>query len=191
MARKYELKRRAERQRQTRQKIVDAAIQLHRTKGPGRTSLSEVARLAGVQRHTFYSHFPSERDLGLACSGHFYEANPPPDPEEWRAIADPEARLRRGLGDLYGFFERVEDMFSCVLRDAEFHPLTAEVLELRAGPTFAAFHDALAEVVPRSKRARAALALALDFRAWQGLVRRSGLSNRDAVETMVRAILAQ
>jgi hypothetical protein len=30
---------------------------------------SDVAERAGVQRHTFYAHFPDDRSLYLACSG--------------------------------------------------------------------------------------------------------------------------
>ena len=87
MTRKYELKRRAERQEETRRRIVEAAVDLHRTKGAARTTLSDVARGAGVQRHTLYRHFPDERALFTACSGLFYELNPFPDPEPWKAIA--------------------------------------------------------------------------------------------------------
>src|SRR5437016_688388 len=97
VARKYELKRRAERQQETRRRIVEATIELHRTKGPARTTMSDVARLAGVQRHTLYRHFPDERELGLACSGLHFETHPPPDAEAWREIVDPGDRLRRGL----------------------------------------------------------------------------------------------
>src|SRR3954453_20643532 len=97
VTRKYELKQRAERQQETRRRIVDAAIELHRTKGPARTTLSDIARLAGVQRHTLYRHFPDERAISLACSGPHFETHPPPDPGEWRAIEDPGERLRHGL----------------------------------------------------------------------------------------------
>jgi hypothetical protein len=41
--RTYELKRRAERQDQTRQRIVDATIALHTTIGPARTTVSAIA----------------------------------------------------------------------------------------------------------------------------------------------------
>src|SRR5919198_107380 len=102
--RKYELKKRAETQLETRRRIVEAAIELHTTKGPARTSLSEVARLAGVQRHTLYRHFPDERSLGLACSGLYAERNPLPDVEPWLALQG-EKRVRRGLSELYAFFE--------------------------------------------------------------------------------------
>ena len=83
--RTYQLKRRAERQDQTRQRIVDAAIALHTTVGPAWTTVSAIAERAGVQRHTVYSHFPDERALGLACSGCYVERSPLPDASTWRA----------------------------------------------------------------------------------------------------------
>ena len=104
MRRTYELKRRAERQDQTRQRIVDAAIALHTTVGPARTTISAIAERAGVQRHTVYSHFPDERTLGLACSGCHVERNPLPDVTVWRGIDDPEGRLRLGLTELYAYY---------------------------------------------------------------------------------------
>ena len=191
MARKYELKRRAERQAETRQRIVEAAVELHRTKGPARTTLSDVARRAGVQRHTLYRHFPDERALFTACSGHFYELTPFPDPEPWQAIADPDARLRAGLTAMYAYFERAEDMLTTTVRDAEIHPLTQEVAKLRRGRMLERVQGVLAEHLPDTPRVHATLALALDFYTWRSLVRRSGLSNEEAVETMVAALRCQ
>ena len=63
MARTYTLKRRAEQQAETRQRIVEAAVDLHGTVGPALTTFSMVAERAGVQRHTLYAHFPDERSL--------------------------------------------------------------------------------------------------------------------------------
>jgi Bacterial regulatory proteins, tetR family len=45
--RKYEMKKRAERQRQTRRRIVEATVELHRTRGPANTTISEIAQRAG------------------------------------------------------------------------------------------------------------------------------------------------
>src|SRR3954452_12985814 len=119
MARKYELKKRAERQDETRIRIVEAAIDLHTTIGPVRTSVSAIAERAGVQRHTYYRYFPDERSLGLACSGLYAQRNPLPDPGPWREIRDPGERLRRGLEELYEYYERNEPMLSNITRDAE------------------------------------------------------------------------
>ena len=190
MARKYELKKRAERQEATKLRIVEAAIKLHSTKGPARTTLSDVARLAGVERHTLYRYFPDERELGLACSGLYMERNGPPDASVWLAIADPHDRLRHGLGVLYDWYERAKDLLTCVVRDAEIHELTAEMFELRAGAQFEAIREALADGLPETPAARAALDLALDFRTWRSLTA-SGLSNEAAAESMTRAVAAQ
>jgi AcrR family transcriptional regulator len=76
-------------------RITDAAIELHGTVGPSRTTLSAVAKRAGVERRTLYRHFPTEIDLFAACSTHYLTTNPWPDPGTWRAIGDPQQRLER------------------------------------------------------------------------------------------------
>ena len=190
MARRYQLKRRAAKVEETRRRIVEAAIELHRTKGPARTTMSDVARRAGVQRHTLYRHFPDERALGLACSGMYLEENPPPDAAAWRSISDPWERLRHGLSELYAWYARDEDLLSRVLRDAQVHPLTEELFALRAGETLHAVRDTLADGLPAGRRVRAALELALDFYAWRRLAR-SGLRPGEAAEAMAAAVRAQ
>jgi AcrR family transcriptional regulator len=189
MKRKYELKKRAESQLETRRRIVEAAIRLHSTKGPSRTSMTDIARAAGVQRHTLYRHFPDERAVGLACSGMYTERNPLPDTAPWLALQG-DQRLRTGLSDMYAYFERNEPMLSRLVVDAEVHDLTRELMEMRRGAELREIRQLLAKALPRRKAAHAALDLALDFRTWQRL-RRSGLSPEAAAETMVRAVLAQ
>lgn len=187
VARRYQLKRRAVRQAETRLRIVKAAIQLHRTKGPARTTVSDVARLAGVQRHTVYRYFPDEWELGLACSGLFMEEHPLPEPSSWRALPGRE-RLVVGLGELYAYYERVEDMLACVLRDAEVHPPTREVVEVRASEPMRRIREALAEGLPQRRSVQAVLDLALDFHAWRRL-RDSGLAPPEAAELMASLLL--
>src|SRR3954468_23183799 len=127
--RKYELKARAERQAETRRRIVEATVQLHQEVGPAKTTISEVAERAGVQRLTVYNHFPDERSLLGACSAHWIEHNPPPDPTAWAAIDDPDERMRTALSELYGFYEATEDMTGNVQRDAEVMPALREILD--------------------------------------------------------------
>lgn len=128
MSRRYELKRRAERQRETRQRIIDAAVALHATTGPARTTIKGVAERAGVQRHTVYRHFPTEDALFAACASTWDERNPFPDPDRWDRIADPEARLRRALADVYGYYRRVAPELGVILRDAELVPALRRVI---------------------------------------------------------------
>lgn len=183
--RRYTLKRRAERQAETRQRIVQAAIDLHGSVGPGRTTLSMVAERAGVQRNTLYAHFPDEWALALACSGTSLEADPLPDAETWRALPACE-RLRTGLGDVYGWYERNAGIAACVLRDAEWHDTTRRITELRIAPSIAAWNDVLGK--GRDAAGRAMLRLALDYHAWRSLAVDGGLGTPEAVQTMARAV---
>ena len=125
--RTYELKRRAERQEETRQRIVDAAVELHTTLGPSRTTVQAIAERAGVTRPTVYAHFPDARSLFEACSGHVRATIPPPDPARWESISDPTARLETALRELYGYYKRLEPLFENVERDVAVMPIIAEL----------------------------------------------------------------
>ena len=186
MARTYTLKRRAEQQAETRQRIVEAAVDLHGTVGPARTTFSMVAERAGVQRHTLYAHFANERSLLMACSALALGRDPLPDPKPWRSIEDRHERLRVGLTAIYGWFERGAELAACVLRDAETHPGVREVVGLRMGPTMAAYHETLGEKL--NAKQRAMLSLALSFYTWRNLVREGGLTQNAAAGVMLRAI---
>lgn len=186
MTRSYTLKRRAERQAETRRRIVEAAVDLHSSVGPALTTISMVAERAGVQRHTLYAHFPDERSLFTACSGLTVERDPPPEAAAWRNIDDTAERCRVGLTEVYGWYERNAELAACVLRDAEYHPLTKEIAERVWGPSMAAYQDILgAKLNPKQ---RAVLRLALNFFAWRTLVRESNLKQGAAVRLMVGAI---
>jgi AcrR family transcriptional regulator len=186
MTRTYTLKRRAEQQAETRQRIVEAAVDLHSSIGPAATTISMVAERAGVQRHTLYAHFPDDRSLALACSGLALERDPLPDHAPWRSIKDRRERLRVGLRAVYGWYERNAEMAACVLRDAEYHSLTREMIELRFGPHMAAYHEVLGAEL--SAKQRALLGLALSYFTWRTLVRDGGLTQDAAVNAMVQAI---
>jgi AcrR family transcriptional regulator len=47
--------------------------------GPARTTITEIARRAGVQRPTVYANFPTDRELFAACLAHFMAEHPLPD----------------------------------------------------------------------------------------------------------------
>jgi AcrR family transcriptional regulator len=186
MTRTYTLKKRADSQAETRQRIVEAAVKLHSTVGPALTTISMVAERAGVQRHTFYAHFPDDHSLYLACSGLAMERDPLPDAAPWRDIEDLRERQRVGLTAIYGWYERNADLAACVLRDAEYHPLTSEIVELRMGPYMAAYREVLGARL--NTKPRAVLRLALSFFTWRTLVRDAGLKQAAAVRAMVQAV---
>lgn len=182
--RKYQLKKRADEMAETRQRITVAAVELHGTIGPARTTLSAVAERAGVQRHTLYRHFPDEAALFGACSAHFLAANPLPDLEPWRAIGDPRRRLARALDELYAYYERTEPMFSNVLRDVELvDALRPTIVPLQGFLAEAA--EILASGWPTTDRRRrvlvAAVNHAIDFHMWRSLVAGDRITRTEAV----------
>jgi AcrR family transcriptional regulator len=192
-SRTYELKRRAERQQETRRRIVEAAVELHAMLGPSRTTVQAIAERAGVTRPTVYAHFPDDRSLFEACSGHVREAVPPPDPTSWRSISDPAARLETALRDLYGYYERLEPLLENVQRDAGVMPLVAEMNAYRVR-YLEEIRDLLLDGWTTRGGARArlrrAIGHALEFRTWQSLVRRQGCRADEAVRLMVAFVRA-
>jgi AcrR family transcriptional regulator len=186
MTRTYTLRRRAEQQAQTRQRIVEAAVELHSSVGPARTTVSMIAERAGVQRHTFYAHFPDDRSLSLACSGLVAERDPLPDAGPWQALKDRRERLRVGLRAIYGWYERHAELLGCVLRDAETHALTRDIAAERFGPSMTSYREVLGAKL--SAKQRAMLELALSFYTWRTLVRENRLKPEGAVGAMIEAI---
>jgi AcrR family transcriptional regulator len=191
--RKYEKKRRAEAEAQTRLRITESAVELHGTLGPARTSMSAVAERAGVRRSTLYRHFPDERALFGACSAHWAEQNPPPDLNRWAAIEDPGERFRSALAELYAYYRRTEEMFDKLLRDA---PTVPVVDELMGG--FRAFLTEAAKVLMRgrglrgnaARRTRAAVGHALNFGTWQDLTGAQELDDEQAITLISRLVAA-
>jgi AcrR family transcriptional regulator len=185
MSRAYQLKRRAELQDQTRQRIVEAAVDLHQTVGPAATTVSDIAERAGVGRVTVYRHFPDEDSLLGACSGHYFEQHPLPDPDAWRTIADPELRLGKALEETYAYHAETEAMQSRALRDKGQEPVMAPYHEhwQRAAEVLMAGWGVRGR---RRRLLRAAIALALSFHTWHALVREQGLDVGEAVEVAAR-----
>ena len=190
MPRKYEMKRRAERMRETRRRIAEAAVELHQTVGPARTTVSAIAEKAGVQRHTYYAHFPELKDLYQACTAHHLERNPLPDPSRWAEISGPEERLRRALSEVYAWYGYGgnEALLANVLRDTPLDPVLQEnnVFLFRH---WEAMQDTIADAFEasgeRHEALLAAIAIALDLQTWRTLVRQQGLDDDRAIELMV------
>ena len=187
VGRPYRLKRRAETQDQTRQRIVDAAIELHQTRGPAATTISDIATRAGVGRVTVYRHFPDEEALLGACSGQYYAQHPFPDPHPWRAITDPRTRLRTGLAETYAYHAATEEMSAHVLRDMRDDPVLDPYHRHweRAADILATGWGARAR---RRQMLTAAIAVSLSFDTWRMLVRDHGLSQDEAVEVALRLV---
>ena len=192
MAKRYELKRRAERQEETRQRIIEAAVALHTTIGPLRTTDAAIAERAAVTRVTFYRHFPDDVSLFKACTTHGLVRWPLPDAAAWARIDDPAQRLRLALLELYAYYGVAGDGLAVILRD-----LPRMRPELRVSPNRTDVLRAMVPVLARgwgargrtSSVGRAAIEHALSVFTWDSLVKRGGLSDGEAVSLLIALVL--
>lgn len=187
--RPYRMHARAALQERTRQRITESAVELHATLGPSRTSLSAVAKRAGVRRSTLYRHFPDEAALFVACSGLWMSQHPLPDLQAWSVVGDPSERLRRALTEIYAYYAETEPMLANLVRDLD----VVESVQ-RQFAHFLNYMEAAAEtlMVGRrergrdARRVRAAVGHGLAFTTWRSLVREQGCTANEAVGMMRR-----
>jgi len=191
--RKYELKARAESQRETRDRIAKAAAELHEQNGVAHTTVAQIARRAGVTRLTVYNHFADLSELIPACSAHYEESHPLPDFDAALAGGDARERARAGLSLLYGWYRETEPMFGKLFSDRASVPeldrfLSENIDQLQAGLAdgVAAGFGARGK---RAGRVRALSGVAVDFWTWRRL-ERDGLTDDAAAELMAAAIAA-
>jgi AcrR family transcriptional regulator len=190
--RQYTLRKRAESQDGTRQRIVEATVAVHQRLGPRHATISAIAAEAGVQRLTVYRHFPDESALFAACTSRWLEDNPPPDPADWEGVPIPSERLHAALLALYAYYRRTERMWSVSYRDVDEVPAlqapmqgVEDYLDTLQRGLVAAWPSAL-----RTKALKAIVAHCLRFATWQSLVRQGGLSQADATAACVQWVVA-
>jgi AcrR family transcriptional regulator len=189
----YRKRARAEAEEETRRRITEAIMHLHEEVGPALTTVSGIAERAGVQRATVYRYFPDVESQVAACSAHWLSLNPPPDPAAWMEIADPDARLRAALTDLYRWYESTEPTVTKLYRDAPLVPPIQARMDERG-----AAMDAMAGLLlegrglrgSRKRRTLAAISHALAFGTWMSLVGEQGLSRDQAVDLMAKMVAA-
>ncbi|WP_410791544.1 TetR/AcrR family transcriptional regulator [Kribbella sp. C-35] len=183
--RPYRKTKRALTEAETRQRIVEAAVELHQTLGPAKTTIKAIAERAGVQRATVYNHFPDLQALFEACNAHYYERHPMPDPASWVGIAAPDERFRVAVRELYRWYEETEAMLSAGIRDIDAVPPAAR-------EAFFGYFRHAARSLMTGRRARgrvrvrtaAAVGHAISFATWHSLVREGSLTSEEAADLM-------
>ena len=189
--RTYRKRRRAEQEEETRLRITEAAVDLHGSIGPAKTTISAIAERAGVQRATVYRHFADEEALFGACSAHWIASHPLPDLAEWAAVDDPAERLRIALAELYAWYARGEYMLENTIRDAALVPAMQPAAEAFAGWFGEAAGTLLSGRAASGacgRRVAAAVGHAVEFHTWRSLVRQQGLTEADAVGLMAELV---
>ena len=191
--RKYELKARAESQRETRDRIAGAAAELHEEKGVARTTVAEIARRADVTRLTVYNHFADLSELLPACAAHYgAQHRRPTSPRSSRWTTPASAPARRWPGYTAG----IARSSRCSASSSATAPPCRSSIEFMAeniDRMQAQLADALAAPFAgrgkRAERRKALIRLALDFWTWRRLSR-EGLDDEAAAELMAAAIAA-
>jgi AcrR family transcriptional regulator len=191
--RRYELKARAESQRRTRERIVQATMELHKEVGPAKTTVAEIARRADVQRLTVYNHFPEDIELFDACQAHWMRLHPLPDLSPALGLPDPTERVRAALRGFYRWYRDTAPMAEKIQRDRDAVPALDALMKQTADARLAQLTDALAEGFRsrgrRADRQRALIRLALDFWTWRRLDR-EGLNDAAAADLMAELAAA-
>ena len=189
--RKYELKARAESQRRTRERIVQATMEPHKEVGPAKTTVAEIARRADVQRLTVYNHFPEDIELFGACQAHWIELHPLPAVSPALALPHPTERVRAALRGFYGWYRETAPMAEKIQRDRGAVPALDALMEQTADARLAQLTEALTGGFRsrgrQAERQRALIRLALDFWTWRRL-NREGLDDDTAADLMSEAV---
>lgn len=173
--RKYTLRARAERQEETRRRIVEVTERLHREVGPAKTTIAEIARRAGVERLTVYRNFPTNSELFGACQALFLSGSPPPG-----IAADVESTL---LG-WYRWYRANQDMVRNVQRDRR---SLSELDELLRSTSDAGLDRTAAALAGDDPRAEQLIRVALEFNTWDLLAGR-GASDEEIARLFADAV---
>jgi AcrR family transcriptional regulator len=119
----------------TKQKIIDAAIQLFSRKGFHSTSLSELAEATGLTKGALYHHFESKDTLFYAVLENLRFL--------WRE------RVFRDMLQKKGALERLETLFdnhACLIEERETFCLVLSSLVMEMDNVNSEFMDALREI---------------------------------------------
>jgi AcrR family transcriptional regulator len=187
--RTYRMGRRRERLDATRQRIAEAAFELHGTVGPAQTSISAVAERAGVQRHTVYHHFPDLTSLVRACTEHGIRVTGIPEAASWHAVDDPTARMRHALGELYEYFRANARLLGNIVRDMPFLGEIggSEAFVDRMTELFSAVAVGWPGDDARQRLRMVAIGHAMSFETWRSLTDK-GLSDAEAGDLMLHLV---
>jgi len=103
-------------QRESRTRILDAALSVIRSKGYSATTVDDICRTAGLSKGSFFHHFKSKEELALAAAEHFasmaddFFAEAP-----YRAAADPLDRLLGYVDFRAGILRGELPEYTCLL----------------------------------------------------------------------------
>lgn len=162
----------------TRQRIVDATVDLHNERGVSGTSMQDIADRAGVALATVYRHFPTVDDLVPACGSRNLERNPPPSEEVYASFGSGEERVAALVRALFAHYERGQRPYEVGYAETATLPVMATLMAEVDSHIAELVRAAIKPLRPKRKELRLAVGLC-HFRVWCALTQ-AGLSTADA-----------
>ncbi len=156
--RSYLLGKRAETAAQTRQRIVQATMALHRDQGIAATTMKEIAERADVGIGTLYHHFPRYEDAIRACGARTAELARLPTAEIFAGARSLPARVAVLVGELFAYYDRHPTLPLARCEQARF-PVLGEFVTRRQRLIEALVTDALRPVAPTAAQVQTVIAL--------------------------------
>lgn len=188
MPRNYSMRRRSALVAETRQRIVDAAVAVHREKGALMAKPAEIAARANVALPTYYKYFPSIGTLVTACTARGRELMPPPDAEIVAALPEgPAVRIPVAVQALFDFYEAREPWLYAGRTEERFIPELRPVME-RLSVLRDAFIRAALVQAGADRLIVASVAALTDYWAWRTLRRELNLTQEEAISGVTEAI---
>ena len=166
--RTYQMGKRAESAAQTRQRIVDATMALHRDRGIAATTMKDIAELADVGIGTVYHHFPAYEDAIRACGARTAEVTRLPTPEIFEGVHPVPARVAALVGELFAYYDRHPTLPRARCEQDRF-PVLAELLTRRQRLIEVLVTEALSPLAPTEQEVQTVVALT-DFAVHRSLL---------------------
>ena len=184
--RKYDMTRRASAAARTRQRIIDATLELHGEQGIAATSWDDIAARAGVGVGTVYRHFPSLDELVPACGEVTRHVLALPDPDVvFEGVDAPAERIERLVREAFAIYERGAPQLRAIRNEPDVHPNVAA-----AGEEVETLLAALIDAAIGPSGDRSVVRAMVDLGTWQAL-RDQGLGSSDAVTAITEMLIAR
>lgn len=129
--RTYKMGKRAQSAAQTRQRIVEATVALHRDRGIAATTMKDIAERADIGIGSVYHHFPTYEDAIRACGARTAEVTRLPSAEIFDGVRSLPARLAVLVGELFAYYDR-HPTLPRARCDQDKFPVLAELVTRRA-----------------------------------------------------------
>jgi AcrR family transcriptional regulator len=190
MPREYKMRKRADDWQKTRERILQATMQLHDEQGVAPTTFSDIAKRAGLGQATLYRHFPTLGDLVRTCGGHVWQEMQPPTAEgaaaAFEELDGTARRIEKLVEEIDAFYRRGALRLHLAGRDRDLIPELDQFLKAVEAGVEAYVEEALAPAKPPRHTIEVVAAL-MSFPVWQRFGRLE-LSPRKSRDLTLRLI---